>query len=146
MLHSPVELGAAMMGAALSHTRSLVIFSAAVPDSPPPATALAPRCPDRSLGGSLVLLAALLLVLGDQVVHVGLGLSELHLVHALARVPVQEGLAAEHRGELLGDALHHLLHAGGVAAEADRHLEALGRDVAHGALHVVRDPLDEVRR
>ena len=59
---------------------------------------------------------------------------------------MQEGLAAEHRRELLGDALHHLLHAGGVAAEADRHLEALGRDVADGALEVVRDPLDEVRR
>ncbi len=29
----------------------------------------------------------ILLVLGDEVVHVGLGLGELHLVHALARVP-----------------------------------------------------------
>mmetsp|Transcript_25463 Transcript_25463/g.82278 ORF Transcript_25463/g.82278 Transcript_25463/m.82278 type:complete len:224 (-) Transcript_25463:743-1414(-) len=108
----------------------------------------------------LVLLAALLLVLafllgrgvlvllvlGDEVVHVGLGLGELHLVHALAGVPVEEGLAAEHGGELLGDALHNLLHAGRVAHEADRHLEALRRDVAHGALHVVGDPLDEVRR
>merc|ERR1719152_189342 len=68
----------------------------------------------------LVLLAALLLelalllgrgvlvllVLGHEVVHVGIGLGELHLVHALAGVPVEEGLAAEHRGELLGDALH----------------------------------------
>merc|ERR1719198_226792 len=61
-------------------------------------------------------------------------------------VPVKEGLAAEHAGELLGDALHDLLHAGRVAAEADRHLEALRRDVADGALHVVGDPLDEVRR
>ena len=33
-----------------------------------------------------------LLVLGDQIVHVGLGLSELHLVHTLAGVPVEEGL------------------------------------------------------
>mmetsp|Transcript_11881 Transcript_11881/g.30750 ORF Transcript_11881/g.30750 Transcript_11881/m.30750 type:complete len:467 (-) Transcript_11881:15-1415(-) len=113
-------------------------------------------------GGSahLVLLAALLvelalllggrvlvlLVLRYQVVHVRLGLRKLHLVHALAGVPVEEGLAAEHGGELLGDALHHLLHAGRVAAEADRHLEALGRDVADRALEVVRDPLDEVRR
>merc|ERR1719273_1715791 len=46
-------------------------------------------------GGVLVLL-----VLADQVVHVGLGLGELHLVHSLSSVPVQEGLAAEHRGEL----------------------------------------------
>merc|ERR1719152_967128 len=56
--------------------------------------------------GRLVLLAALLLelalllgggvlvllVLGHEVVHVGLGLGELHLVHALAGVPVEEGL------------------------------------------------------
>ena len=54
--------------------------------------------------------------------------------------------AAARTGELLGHALHHLLHAGGVADEADRHLEALGRDVADRALEVVRDPLDEVRR
>ena len=33
-----------------------------------------------------------LLVLGDQVVHVGLSLSELHLVHALASVPMEESL------------------------------------------------------
>ena len=38
-------------------------------------------------GGLLVLL-----VLGDQVVHVALGLSELHLVHALISVPVEESL------------------------------------------------------
>ena len=101
-------------------------------------------------------------------------LRELHLVHALAGVPVEEGLAAEHRGELrandnpahgkalhqnggqgealagaplrarhhlLRDALHHLLHARAVAAEADRHLEALGRDVADRAFKVVGDPL-----
>ena len=35
-----------------------------------------------------------LLVLGHQVVHVGLSLSELHLVHALAGVPMQESLFA----------------------------------------------------
>ena len=38
-------------------------------------------------GGLLVLL-----VLGDQVVHVGLRLGELHLVHALPGVPVEESL------------------------------------------------------
>ena len=38
-------------------------------------------------GGLLVLL-----VLGDQVVHVRLGLGELHLVHAFAGVPMQESL------------------------------------------------------
>merc|ERR1740115_406599 len=114
------------------------------PSAPHPPHTLFVRC--------LVLLAALLLVLalllgrgvlvllvlGDEVVHVRLGLGELHLVHALAGVPVKEGLAAEHGGELLSDALHDLLHAGGVAAEADRHLETFGGDVADRALHVVR--------
>mmetsp|Transcript_18074 Transcript_18074/g.56303 ORF Transcript_18074/g.56303 Transcript_18074/m.56303 type:complete len:279 (+) Transcript_18074:891-1727(+) len=85
-----------------------------------------------------------LLVLGDEVVEVGFGLGELHLVHPLARVPVEEGLAAEHGGELLRDALHHLLHARRVADKGDGHLEALWRDVADRRLDVVRDPLDEV--
>mmetsp|Transcript_15188 Transcript_15188/g.65038 ORF Transcript_15188/g.65038 Transcript_15188/m.65038 type:complete len:483 (-) Transcript_15188:50-1498(-) len=93
------------------------------------------------LGGGVLVL----LVLGHEVVHVGLGFGELHLVHALAGVPVKESLAAEHGGELLRDALEHLLHGGGVADEGGSHLEALGGDVAHGGLHVVGDPLDEVR-
>ena len=37
-----------------------------------------------------------LLVLGNQVVQVGLGLGEFHLVHTLACVPMQESLASEH--------------------------------------------------
>ncbi|VCX40010.1 unnamed protein product, partial [Gulo gulo] len=85
-----------------------------------------------------------LLVLGHQVVHVALGLGELHLIHALARVPVQEGLAPEHGRELLRDALEQLLDGRAVADEGGRHLEAARRDVAHGRLHVVGDPLDEV--
>jgi hypothetical protein len=44
-------------------------------------------------GGLLVLL-----ILADQVVHVALRLGELYLVHALARVPVQERLALRHGG------------------------------------------------
>ena len=58
-----------------------------------------------------------LLVLGHQVVHVGLGLGELHLVHALASVPVEESLPPEHGGELLGDPLEELLDGGGVTDE-----------------------------
>merc|ERR1712070_741042 len=42
-----------------------------------------------------------LLVLRDEVVHVGLCLGELHFVHTLTGVPVEEGLATEHRCELL---------------------------------------------
>lgn len=92
------------------------------------------------LGGGLLVL----LVLGDEIVHVALRLGELHLLHALAGVPVEEGLAAEHGGELLRDALEELLDGGRVANEGGGHLHALGRDVADRSLDVVRDPLDEV--
>ena len=90
-------------------------------------------------GGILVLL-----VLRDQVVHVGLGFSELHLIHALTSVPMQESLATEHGSELLRDALEQLLDGGGVADEGGGHLQATGRDVAHGGLDVVGDPFHEV--
>ena len=52
----------------------------------------------------------ILLILRDEIVEVGLCLCELHVVHALSGVPVQEGLATEHRRELLGDALEELLY------------------------------------
>ena len=48
-----------------------------------------------------------------------LGLGELHLVHALAGVPVQEGAAAEHARELRVDALEERLDRGRVADERD---------------------------
>merc|ERR1712073_123799 len=91
-------------------------------------------------GGVLVLL-----VLRDEIVHVGLSLGELHLVHALTGVPVEEGLAAEHGGELLTNTLEHLLDGSGVTEEGNSHLEALRRDIADGRLDVVGDPLNEVR-
>jgi len=84
------------------------------------------------------------LVLRDEIVHVALGLSELHLVHALAGVPVQESLSPEHGGELLADSLEELLDGGGVTNEGGGHFEASWWDVANGGLHVVRDPFDEV--
>nr|ACR34067.1 unknown [Zea mays] len=50
-----------------------------------------------------------LLVLRHEVIHIALGLGELHLVHALARVPVQESLPPEHGSELLAHPPEHLL-------------------------------------
>jgi len=94
------------------------------------------------LGGGILVL----LVLRDQIVHVGLGLSELHLVHALTSVPVQESLSAEHSSELLRYSLPDLLDGSGVTNEGGSHLEALGGDVANRSLDVVRDPLNEIRR
>jgi len=93
------------------------------------------------LGGGILVL----LVLRYKIVHVGLSLSELHLVHTLTSVPVKEGLAAEHAGELLGDTLPELLDGGRVTDEDGGHLETLGGDVADGGLDVVGDPLHEVR-
>jgi len=87
-----------------------------------------------------------LLVLGDQIVHVGLGLSELHLVHTLTGVPVEEGLSSEHGGELLTNSLEHLLDGGGVTEEGNSHLESLWWDIADGGLDVVWNPLNEVGR
>merc|ERR1719481_751115 len=92
-------------------------------------------------GGVLILL-----VLADEVVHVALCLGELHLVHSLSGVPVEEGFPAEHGGELLGDALEHILNGGRVADEGGGHLESFGRDIADRGLDVVGDPLHEVRR
>ncbi|KAF3779425.1 hypothetical protein EJ110_NYTH41162 [Nymphaea thermarum] len=37
-----------------------------------------------------------LLVFGDQIIHVALGLGEFHLVHALTSVPVKESFSPEH--------------------------------------------------
>merc|ERR1719515_468407 len=92
------------------------------------------------LGGGVLVL----LVLGHEIVHVGLSLSELHLVHTLTSVPVKESLATEHTSELLRHALEHFLDGGGVTDEVDGHLETIGRDVTDGGLDVVGDPLHEV--
>merc|ERR1711988_1442596 len=55
-------------------------------------------------GGILVLL-----VLRDKIVHIAFSFRELHLIHTFSRIPVEESLATEHRCEVLGDALEHLL-------------------------------------
>jgi len=86
-----------------------------------------------------------LLVLGDEIVHVGFGFSEFHLIHTFTGVPMEESLSSEHSSELLGDSLEHLLDGGGVTNEGDRHLEALGWDITDGGFDVVGDPFNEVR-
>ena len=87
-----------------------------------------------------------LLILGDKIVHVTFSLSELHLIHTLASVPVKEGLPAEHDRELLGYALPSFLNSGGVTNEGGGHFKTLGWYVTDGGLDVVGDPFDEVRR
>merc|ERR1711959_281356 len=75
------------------------------------------------LGGSILVL----LVLRNQVVHVGLSFGELHLVHSLTSVPVQECLAAEHGSEVFSHPLEHLLDRSGIAQESHCHLQTLWR-------------------
>merc|ERR1719401_2984399 len=83
-------------------------------------------------------------VLGDKIIHVGLGFCKFHLVHALTRVPVEERLAPEHRCEILSDTFEHLLNRRGVARESNGHLEPLWRDVTNASLDVVGNPLHKV--
>ena len=78
-------------------------------------------------GGILVLL-----VLRDKIVHVGLSLSEFHLVHTFTGVPMEEGLSAEHGSELFTNSLEHLLDGSGVSEEGNGHLETLWWDIADG--------------
>merc|ERR1712038_1904284 len=92
------------------------------------------------LGGGVLVL----LVFRHQVVHVGLGLSELHLIHALTSVPMQESFTTEHSSELLGDTLEELLDGCAVSNKGGRHLETTWWDVADSGLDVVGDPFNEV--
>merc|ERR1712217_326235 len=85
-------------------------------------------------------------VFRDQVVHVALRLRELHLIHTLSCVPMQEGLAPEHGREILRHALEHLLDGCRVARKGHRHLETLRWNVANRCFDVVWDPLHEVAR
>ena len=85
------------------------------------------------------------LILSDEIRKVGLGFSELHLVHAFSSVPMKEGLPSEHDSELFSDSLEHFLDSSGVTNEGDSHLESLGRNIADSGLDVVGDPFYEVR-
>merc|ERR1712135_74475 len=73
------------------------------------------------IGGGILIL----LVFRYEIVHVALSLSELHLIHSLASVPVEECLSAEHCRKLLGHSLEHILNGGGVPDEGRCHLESL---------------------
>jgi len=90
-------------------------------------------------GGVLVLL-----ILRDEVVHVGLGFSEFHLVHTLTSVPVEESLSAEHGSELFTNTLEHFLDGSWVTEEGNWHLETLWWDIADAWFDVVGDPFNEV--
>lgn len=88
----------------------------------------------------------ILLIFGDEIVHVGFSFSEFHFVHTFTSVPMQESLSSEHSSELFSDSLEHFLDGGGVTDEGNGHLETLGGDITNGGLDVVGNPFNEVRR
>ena len=67
------------------------------------------------MGNRYIRCVLVLLILSNKILHVRFGLSKLHLVHTLLRVPVQEGLALE--------------HGSGVAKEGNCHLNTAWRDI-----------------
>ncbi|KAH3660671.1 hypothetical protein OGATHE_005003 [Ogataea polymorpha] len=85
-----------------------------------------------------------LLVLADKIVHVGLGLGKLHLVHTLGGVPVQERLSSEHGTELIANSSEELLDGGRVSNERGGHVETLWSNRTNGRLNVVWNPFDKV--
>merc|ERR1712087_1025913 len=70
----------------------------------------------------------LILILGDQIAHILIGLLELHLVHALALISMQERLALIHFRELRADALENALNRRGIRHEGAAHRRTLGRN------------------
>merc|ERR1740128_930201 len=85
-----------------------------------------------------------LLVLTDQIVHVGLGFSEFHLVHTFTGVPVQESLPSEHSSKLLTDPLKKLLNSGRITNKRSAHFQTSWRNIANSGFHVIRDPFNKV--
>jgi hypothetical protein len=86
----------------------------------------------------------ILLILRDEIVHVGFGFSELHLVHTLTGIPMEECLSSEHGSELFAYTLEHFLDGSGVTEEGNGHLETLRWDIADSRFDVVGDPFNEV--
>ena len=87
-----------------------------------------------------------LLIFSNQILHIGLGLCEFHLVHTLLCIPMQESFPLEHGSELVTDTLEQLLNRSRVTQERNSHLQATRRDVTLRSENVVRNPLNEVGR
>ena len=71
-------------------------------------------------------------------------LSELHLIHTLSSVPMQESFTPEHSGKLFANSLEQFLDGCAVADEGRGHFQSTGRDITDSGLHVVGDPFHKV--
>ena len=87
----------------------------------------------------------ILLVLRNTVIHVALSLGKLHLVHALAGVPVKERFTTDHGSEELCGTLEHSLNGRGSTQESNCPFQSLWRDIRDGCPDIVGNPLHEVR-
>jgi len=88
----------------------------------------------------------ILLILGNEIVHVRFSFSELHLVHTFSSVPMEESLSSEHSGELFSNSLEHFLNSCGVTKECNCHLESLWWDITNCRFNIIWDPFNEIRR
>jgi hypothetical protein len=82
-----------------------------------------------------------LLVLGDEISNIGLGLSDIHFVHALAAVSVVESLASE---ELVANMLEQLRDESAVTDEGRRSLKAGRLDAIERSYDAVGNLFEEV--
>merc|ERR550525_1850709 len=87
-----------------------------------------------------------ILIFGDEIADILVSFLELHLIHALSLVPVQERLPLVHLRELRTDPLEHALDGSGIGHESCRHGGSLWRHVDNGRLDVIGDPRHEVIR
>merc|ERR1739838_1095973 len=75
-----------------------------------------------------------LLVFRDQVIHVGFSLSELHLVHTLTCIPMQESFTLE-----------QFPYGCGITNKCRCHFDSTRRDVTDSSLNIVRNPFNKER-
>ncbi|KAJ0575607.1 hypothetical protein HanIR_Chr05g0214671 [Helianthus annuus] len=78
-------------------------------------------------GGILILL-----IFRYQIIHVALGLRELHLIHSFTSVPMQKRLPPEHSRKLLTHTSEHFLNRRRVTNEGRRHFQTSRWDVTNG--------------
>merc|ERR1712129_182318 len=84
------------------------------------------------------------LIFGDEIAHIFVGLLELHFVHPFAFVPMQKRLPPIHFGELRADALKHAFDRRGIRHERAAHRRAFGRHTDNARFDIIRDPRNKV--
>ena len=79
------------------------------------------------IGGGILIL----LIFGDQIIHIRLCLGKLHFVHSLAGIPMQERLPPEHGRKLLSHPFEHILDRRRIPDEGRRHFQSLWGNITN---------------